>query len=38
MRIDLIVAGRRIQFIDDRLDKTTRYYYDGLNQIAEFDP
>ena len=21
-----------------RLDKTTRYYYDGVNQIAEFDP
>jgi len=33
----LYCLGRRIEFIDDRLDKTTRYYYDGVNQIAEFD-
>src|SRR5260221_12757130 len=27
--------GRRIEFINDKTPNTTRYYYDGVNEIVE---
>jgi len=29
--------GRRIEHVNDVLDSTTRYYYDGVNEIVETD-
>ena len=29
--------GRRVQFADDRNASTRRYYYDGPNEIVEYD-
>jgi YD repeat-containing protein len=29
--------GRRVEHINDVLDTTTRYYYDGVNELVEYD-
>ena len=29
--------GRRIEFINDKLATTDRYYYDGVNELVEYD-
>jgi hypothetical protein len=29
--------GRRVEHINDLLDNTTRYYYDGASELAEYD-
>jgi hypothetical protein len=29
--------GRRVEHVNDLLDTTTRYYYDGVNELVEYD-
>jgi len=31
------LLGRRVRFIDDDRKVTNRYYYDGVNEIADYD-